>query len=66
MVLSSYQTRPPSIINVPIYTHRNTRGIRWNDPDIGVEWPVEGLELLLSEKDQKQPFLKDIKDTLEF
>lgn len=31
-------------------------GIRWNDPDIGVEWPLEGIEeILLSEKDQKQP-----------
>lgn len=42
-------------------------GIRWNDPDIAVEWPIDGLgELLLSEKDQKQPFLKDIKDALQF
>lgn len=42
-------------------------GIRWNDPDVGVEWPIEGLgELTLSDKDTKQPFLKDIKDTLEF
>lgn len=42
-------------------------GIRWNDPDIGVKWPIEGLgELLLSEKDQHQPFLKDIKDQLTF
>lgn len=49
-----------------LYAPEYDGGIRWNDPDIGVEWPVEGLELLLSEKDQKQPFLKDIKDTLEF
>lgn len=42
-------------------------GIRWNDPDIGVEWPIADIEeLLLSDKDQKQPFLKDIKDQLEF
>ena len=33
-------------------------GIRWNDPDIGVEWGVE--HPVLSEKDQKNPFLKDI------
>ena len=49
-----------------LYAPEYDGGIRWNDPEIGVEWPVEGLELLLSEKDQKQPFLKDIKDTLEF
>lgn len=34
-------------------------GIRWNDPDIGIEWPLEDIEeVLLSEKDQKQPSLK--------
>ena len=32
-------------------------GIRWNDPEIGVEWGVDCP--VLSEKDQKSPFLKD-------
>lgn len=34
-------------------------GIRWNDPDIGVVWGVENP--ILSEKDKKNPFLKDCK-----
>ena len=35
-------------------------GIRWNDPDIGVAWPLrEDLPLTLSEKDQKQPFFRE-------
>jgi len=35
-------------------------GLRWNDPDIGVEWPLtEDMEVLLSDKDKVQPFLKD-------
>jgi len=30
-------------------------GILWNDPDIGVKWPLEGIdEVLLSEKDKVQ------------
>lgn len=33
-------------------------GIRWNDPDIGVEWGIE--HPILSEKDQNNPFLKDV------
>ncbi len=41
-------------------------GVRWNDPDIGVEWPEVDAEILLSDKDKKQPFLKEIKDTLTF
>lgn len=37
-------------------------GIMWNDPDIGVEWPIpDDMEIILSEKDQNWPLLKDIK-----
>lgn len=32
-------------------------GIRWNDPEIGVEWGVE--KPILSAKDKNNPFLKD-------
>ncbi len=29
-------------------------GIAWNDPKVGVEWPIEeGMEVILSERDQK-------------
>ena len=34
-------------------------GIRWNDPEIGVEWGVE--KPILSDKDEKNPLLKEIK-----
>lgn len=33
-------------------------GIRWNDPDIGVDWGID--QPVLSEKDTKNPFLKAI------
>lgn len=33
-------------------------GIRWNDSDIGVDWGI--AKPILSEKDTKSPFLKDI------
>ena len=33
-------------------------GIRWNDPDIGVDWGIS--DPILSEKDTKNPFLKDV------
>lgn len=37
-------------------------GIRWNDPDIGVEWPLAAdVPILLSEKDKLQPFLRELK-----
>lgn len=35
-------------------------GLAWNDPEIGVEWPLEeGVDLIISEKDQKWKALKD-------
>ena len=34
-------------------------GLAWNDPEIGVEWPLEeGVDLIISEKDQKWKGLK--------
>lgn len=36
------------------YHPNDEGGIIWNDPDIGVDWPVpEGTHLILSDKDQK-------------
>lgn len=36
-------------------------GIMWNDPDIGIEWPIpEGMEIILSEKDRKWPGIKEL------
>ena len=35
-------------------------GIRWNDAEVGIEWPLDGIdEVLLSDKDQKQPSLME-------
>ena len=29
-------------------------GMIWNDPEIGIQWPIEeGMKLIISEKDQK-------------
>ena len=35
-------------------------GLFWNDKEIGIEWPIEeGMELIISEKDQKWGGFKD-------
>lgn len=43
------------------YSREHDRGIIWNDPEIGIKWPIENP--ILSEKDSKLPtlaeFLKD-------
>ncbi|RTL10539.1 MAG: dTDP-4-dehydrorhamnose 3,5-epimerase [Neisseriaceae bacterium] len=40
------------------YAPECDRGIKYDDPLIGIEWPEVG-ELILSDKDQKQPLLND-------
>jgi len=41
-----------------LYDPAADAGVRWNDADIGIDWPVS--EPLLSDKDIKTPLLKDI------
>ena len=43
------------------YSKEHDRGISWNDPDINIKWNIN-FEPILSEKDKKQPRLKDIED----
>lgn len=39
-------------------------GMAWNDPEIGIKWPIEdGMKLTISEKDQNW---KGFKDTFKF
>lgn len=42
-------------------------GVLWNDPDIGVEWPIDRIdELCLSDKDVKQKKLSELNLPFEF
>ncbi len=43
-----------------VYHPEDEGGLLWNDPDIGIVWPEAG-ELLLSEKDKKNPTLAQTK-----
>lgn len=42
------------------YHPNDEGGLIWNDPDIGIEWPIpQGMELTISEKDQKWSGIKE-------
>ena len=38
-------------------------GLAWNDPDLGIDWPLDG-EPVLSDKDTRLPRLKDLPGAL--
>ena len=47
------------------YAAETERGIKYDDPDVGIEWPA-GLELIPSQRDATAPRLRDIADDLPF
>lgn len=42
------------------YSPEHDRGVRWNDPAIGIGWPVQPGEATLSDKDLSMPLLADL------
>ena len=49
-----------------VYNYEAEGGLKWDDPDVGIEWPMGDLkpeDLLTSEKDSKWPSLKELKET---
>src|SRR5690606_29302382 len=48
-----------------VYDAEFERGIAYNDPEVGIQWP-EGLELIVSERDAQARLIADISDPLPF
>ena len=42
-----------------LYMPEFDRSVRWNDPEIGIVWPVTDITPLLSSKDEMAPLLAD-------
>jgi dTDP-4-dehydrorhamnose 3,5-epimerase len=42
------------------YAPAEERSVAWDDPAIGIRWPLEGLEPILSDKDLRAPRLRDV------
>jgi dTDP-4-dehydrorhamnose 3,5-epimerase len=40
------------------YSPAHDRSIRWDDPDIGIDWPLDGAPIL-SDKDANAGYLRD-------
>jgi dTDP-4-dehydrorhamnose 3,5-epimerase len=42
------------------YAPECDRGIAWDDPDLAIDWGMAGSELILSDKDRRQPRLAEV------
>jgi dTDP-4-dehydrorhamnose 3,5-epimerase len=42
------------------YSPEHDRGLLWNDPELGIAWPVGEREAVLSDKDRRQPVLSEL------
>ncbi|HTZ85680.1 MAG TPA: dTDP-4-dehydrorhamnose 3,5-epimerase [Solirubrobacteraceae bacterium] len=48
------------------YDPQLERGIAWNDPDVGIDWPLPEAELTISARDSAAPLLRELADELPF
>ena len=46
------------------YDESIERGIKYDDPDVGIRWP--DVELIPSERDASAPLLREVEDELPF
>lgn len=42
-----------------VYAPQAEGGIRWDDPELAIQWPIDPKEVLTSDKDLRLPLLKD-------
>jgi dTDP-4-dehydrorhamnose 3,5-epimerase len=42
------------------------RGIAWDDPVLGIDWRIPAGDVILSDKDRKQPYLQDAPPVFQF
>lgn len=48
------------------YSPEHDRSLRWNDPAIAIDWPLQGRQPILSAKDRDAPALAELAGQLSF
>lgn len=48
------------------YSPSHDAGVLWSDPDLKIDWPFEAHRLVLSDKDQRLPRLRDLPGFFEY
>jgi dTDP-4-dehydrorhamnose 3,5-epimerase len=42
------------------YSPESDKGLRWNDPALGIDWGIDEADAILSDKDRSQPLLAEL------
>lgn len=54
-------------LSTGIYNQQSERAILWNDPVVGIKWPLsEAGKIIVSEKDGKHPGIKNVETNFTF
>ena len=48
------------------YAPQSEGAIRWDDPDLGIDWRIPAEDVILSDKDRNHPSLRDMEDVFTF
>lgn len=44
------------------YAPQSEGAVIWNDPDLAIDWMIPAEDVILSDKDRKHPYLRDLGD----
>lgn len=61
--------KPDTLVHYKVdgfYDRERDLGLLWNDPDLGIDWPVDASQAKLSDKDARQPRLRDLPAHFEY
>jgi len=60
---------PDTMVLYKVTTHYAPEldsGILWNDPDLGIAWPVTAEQAVISDKDRTLPRFRDLADQFSY
>ena len=65
--MASSPSRTTSLVMYKVsdyYAPAHDGGIRWNDPDIAIPWPIKDADIIISDKDRRLPLLQGFRQSV--
>ena len=48
------------------YSAEHDAGVIWDDPDLGIDWPIQSSHAIVSDKDRRLPLLRELQEIFRF